>query len=258
MDTRFWGPGAWRLLHTITFSSEATAGPTAQQLQAFFEVLPYVLPCKFCRASLTDYYEADPVAVGIVSSPAQWLYRIHNRVNGKLRKQGLAVAPNPTFAAVRRIYDAEAVPGAAFPAWDFLYSIAYNNPLKTQGSPMPGAAAADRAPTTDAEKNRWNVLPPEERYKYWCRFWTLLPTVLPPAWQQSWMAAAAGAVTPCRLKGRRDAIGWLWNIRCKFDTKTRDPYRQVCSRLSQHSSGCATSRLAKTCRRRRAKHRADK
>ena len=59
MDTRFWGPSGWRLLHTITFAynPETDKSSTGQ----LFNMLPFVLPCKFCRASLTEYMENDPV-----------------------------------------------------------------------------------------------------------------------------------------------------------------------------------------------------
>ena len=66
MDTRFWGPSGWRLLHLITF---ATSDIDNDHLQLFFRNLPYVLPCKFCRASLTDYYAVDPIPSNKVEFP---------------------------------------------------------------------------------------------------------------------------------------------------------------------------------------------
>jgi hypothetical protein len=240
MDTRFWGPGAWRLLHTITF---AEVGPQAQR--RLFELLPYVLPCKYCRASLTDYYEKEPLPDFENAVAAQkWLYRVHNHVNGKLRGQGLLATRNPSFDDVARTY--KGAENGAFPAWDFLYSVAYNHPLRTKGTPMPGADAAIAA--TDAEMNRWNTLPPVRRFEYWSEFWRVLPQALPEPWKSAWAAAAA---TPCELKTRRAAVAWVWNIRCRFDTRNKDPYRAVCSRLIDHSSGCGKSKRARTCRKKR-------
>jgi hypothetical protein len=43
MDTRFWGPSGWRLLHLITY----TYDPITQRhaMRKFLEALPYILPC---------------------------------------------------------------------------------------------------------------------------------------------------------------------------------------------------------------------
>ena len=249
MDTRFWGPGAWRLLHTIAYHSTATE----EQLKDFFDVLPYVLPCKFCRASLTEYYADIPTSTILNGRQAaqEWLYRIHNKVNGKLRKQGLYASTNPTLSSVSTMYSRL---HPEFPAWDFLYSIAYNHPLKVKSTPMPGAppaASLPSSPMDDVTLNKWNLLPDRERFTYWCKFWKLLPVVLPPLWQNEWNKADDRTIHPCTLKGRRDSVLWLWALRCKFDAQTHDPYREVCSRLIQHSSGCSKSRRAKTCRAKR-------
>jgi hypothetical protein len=244
MDTRFWGPGAWKLLHTITYHSDADI----DTIRDFFEVIPYILPCKYCRASLSEYYETEQLTFTNAGELQHWLYRIHNRVNGKLRAQGLVATRNPTYASVESLYKDVCIADQPFPAWDFLYSIAYNHPLKVVSTPMPAATAT--AATTDAELNRLNILPPRKRFAYWCKFWKLLPMVLPSRWALHWVAAA-GKKTPCDLTGRRDAVSWVWHIRCKFDTTTNDPYRQVCSRLLSHSSGCSKSKRARTCRKKR-------
>lgn len=244
MDTRFWGPGAWKLLHTITYHSEAPL----EDIREFLSILPYVLPCKFCRASLTDYYEKEPLTFTNRRELQHWMYRVHNHVNGKLRKQGFVTIRNPTYDAVEKMYSGACAECSAFPAWDFLYSIAYNHPLKVKSTPMPGAPAADVAANA-AEANRWNILSPRARLTYWCKFWDILPRILPAEWKDAWVSATAGS--PCELEGRRDSVAWIWNIRCKFDTTRRDPYREVCSRLVSHSSGCSKSRRARTCRKKR-------
>ena len=74
----------------------------------FFEALPYVLPCKFCRYSLSEYMQDLPLADALADPApyalAKWLWKIHNKVNEKLRKQNLNVEPDPTFAAVKALY----------------------------------------------------------------------------------------------------------------------------------------------------------
>jgi hypothetical protein len=248
MDTKFWGPSGWRFLHTITFTYDPAKQKAA--MADFLETLPYVLPCKFCRASLTDYYEVDLYSKALDSSNAlsRWLYRIHNRVNGKLRDQGQTIPKDPTFREVREQYkfvlDA---PGPrqceSFPGWDFLFSIAYNHPLIVKGSPMPDTPP-DAYKGNMAEKNRWNILPAAERFKVWRRFWDLLPAVMPASWAKAWTSANQVAT----LKDRRSAVAWLWRVRCGF-SHGADPYRVVCGRLASYESGCSTSTRAKTCRR---------
>lgn len=248
MDTKFWGPSGWKLLHSLTFTYEPS---NRKAMAEWLSTLPYVLPCKFCRASLADYYAADPFsrALGSSDSLSRWLYRIHGRVNQKLRDQGQTIPKDPTFSQVRDQYKIILeVHGSrqceSFPGWDFLFSVAHNHPLSSKSSPMPDTP--DEAYKGDAAtKNRWNILPPTERLKVWRRFWELLPAVMPAAWSKAWTATGE---KPC-LQNRRSAVAWLWRIRCGF-SHGADPYRVVCNRLATYESGCSTSTRAKTCRRR--------
>ena len=139
MDTRFWGPSGWRLLHLITFTYEPSQ---SEKVGKFFETLPYVLPCKFCRCSLTEYMDEDPVKDALTSRKAltKWLWRIHNKVNDKLRGQGLATAENPPFEAVKKVYEERISAGcihAEFEGWDFLFSIAENHPFSPRSQSLP-------------------------------------------------------------------------------------------------------------------------
>jgi hypothetical protein len=128
MDTKFWGPSGWRLLHTIAFSE------ISPNTKKFFELIPFILPCKFCRASLTEYMEEDPVDVSSQDALARWLWRIHNKVNDKLRGQGLLKTKNPSFDTVREMYEE---PFKAFEGWDFLFSVAENHPYSRFTKSMP-------------------------------------------------------------------------------------------------------------------------
>jgi hypothetical protein len=141
MDTRFWGPSGWRLLHLVAF-----AAPSLPQkaLQTFFEELPYVLPCKFCRASLTDYIAADPIPTA-AKDYAEWLYRIHNRVNGKLRDQKLLEVPDPKWDEIKKQYTEwlkAPCTKRRLIGWDFLFSVAYTTPCPA----VPTAPMTARRP----------------------------------------------------------------------------------------------------------------
>lgn len=121
MDTRFWGPSGWQLLHLISFKSEKP--------NEVLNMINEILPCKFCRESTTEYMKKDPLVYHV---PEIWLYELHNKVNHKLRSQCkgdpavINPGPDPTFEEVEKIYTRmkpDNVPGR-----DFLFSIAVNYP----------------------------------------------------------------------------------------------------------------------------------
>jgi hypothetical protein len=244
MDTKFWGPSGWKLLHSLTFTYEPRQ---REAMSEWLATLPYVLPCKFCRASLTDYFREDDPDAALQSqdSLARFMWRIHGRVNEKLRGQGQTIPKDPTFKEIEQHYlltmTRQPRECESFPGWDFLFSIAYNHPLGGQGKPMPDAAPKDHS---DEELNKWNMLPPQRRFKYWRRFWELLPAVMPKVWADAWTKTDE---RPC-LQNKRSAVAWLWRIRCGF-SHGADPYRVVCSRLASYASGCGKSSRARTCRR---------
>jgi hypothetical protein len=254
MDTRFWGPSGWRLLHLITF----TYTPAKKtEVKEFFELLPYVLPCKFCRASLTEYMRTEPIEPALESQSklTHWLYRVHNLVNGKLRGQGLLDEKNPSFQSVKEVYEERVKEGCvrtSFEGWDFLFSIAENHPHSGHGStPMPNAPP-EKDIEGDDEKNRWNYMTAKERIPYYMRFWKVIGDVLPfEEWCNAW-----NSCNP-RLrrfeKGAKGAKKELWRIRCCLENKlelvNQEKFESVCKRLTEHKSGCNKTRKARTCRR---------
>lgn len=251
MDTKFWGPSGWRLLHTLTFTYEPTKHRLA--MREFFDTLPFILPCKFCRASLSEYYCSDTIDLKSSATLSRWLYRIHNKVNDKLRSQGQSIPKDPTYESIEKHYkgslprqDDDAC--QSFPGWDFLFSVAYSHPLSVKGSPMPPQDFDCPSWTADQRANHDNTLAPASRFTYWRRFWQLLPQVMPAAWAGAWKPRTR----PNSLQGRRDSTNWLWHIRCGF-SHGADPYRQVCRRLASYESGCSKSARARTCRKTRKK-----
>ena len=256
MDTRFWGPSGWRLLHLITFTYEPSERVAVKEM---FSMLPYVLPCKFCRQSLSAYYEADPLEPALKSRQtlSRWLWRIHNQVNAKLRGQGLASAQaaDPPFASVRKVYSDRIAAGCTktdFEGWDFLFSIAENHPF-TQNAKM-----SDAPPHASPDlRNRYNTMEPAERMEFYERFWKSVGPALPfeewrKAWDQCHLSAAA-------LRSKKTCIRELWRIRCCLESRlelvNREEFGSLCKRLAEHRSGCARKLRAKTCRREKKKKR---
>jgi len=258
MDTRFWGPSGWRLLHLIAFTAKTLPN---HHLHTFFETLPYVLPCKFCRASLTDYYAVDPIPAK-QEDYAYWLYRIHNRVNGKLREQKLLEVPDPSWDDVQTQYRKwlnAPCTSRMMMGWDFLYSVAYTTPCpEVTSSPMPGTPPIQSLKTPEL-KNRWNVLSNRERLHYLEQWWTILPYVLPfNPWRNAWKSSVHRL--PVLTKGRTKVTEWLYSTEqtmCKAlkDTVSRESFEGLCSELSAFSSGCGAikSPKVKTCRAKRSK-----
>ena len=254
MDTRYWGPSGWRLLHLISFSKEPAAGA----LREFFTVLPYILPCKYCRQSLSEYMEADPVPATGTSAFPKWLWRIHNQVNAKLRKQKLCVVPDPPFQSVKQLYMERLHQGCTrtlFEGWEFLFSVAEAHPLSAMGrSSLPLEGAPDGVATgSDLEQNRWNVLAPEKRLPYFVRFWQLLPQVLPfREWSTVWAKAGPKAAD---WRTRAASLRTLWGIRCAMESQlellNQTDYSSLCKELKSYRSGCNKSRRGKTCRRKK-------
>lgn len=246
MDTRYWGPSGWRLLHLIAASSNAAKNIT------FWETLPYILPCKFCRASLSSYYELYPIPKK-QEDFAVWLYTIHNCVNKKLRDQGQNVPPDPPLDDVLTLYNNLLTQGCTktqFPGWDFLFSIADNHPASSPSKPMPDAPSVP--PTTLQERNKYNLLTPDERKTFLKKFWSSIPDVLPfEEWKQLWNKNKSPLNQV--VKGRKQAVSWLWHIRCAMDKELyqmeKKDFYGLCKVLRNHRSGCSTNLRAKTCRR---------
>lgn len=256
MDTRFWGPSGWKMLHLITFQYDPKK--TKNTMKRFLATLPFILPCKFCRASLTDYYEKHPYKSALQSRAklTKWLYDIHNEVNAKLRSQNLHPMPDPDFKEVKSYYERwinESTPMERLTTyWDFLFSIAYCHPVDTARSTKPMPDCPKKALTCKSVKisNRWNTIKPNKRMPFYRRFWELLPKVLEPAQQISWQRASE--TTRPSISCRKSLIAWLWRMRCAIDSEYSDPYSNLCKTISSYSSDCGkASARTKTCRKRK-------
>lgn len=250
MDTRFWGPSGWHLLHLIV--SAPLNNREQLNLHKFFEYLPYVLPCKFCRYSLASYYEQRPVPTKFEAMEF-WLYNIHNDVNGKLRGQKLLSTPDPTFEEIHNRYKKwSETPCAStqFLGWDFLYSIANTTPsIKTQSAPMPNAP---NNIVTPEDKNKWNLMNYKERLPYIKQWWDLFAHVLPyEPWRKAWLKTA----NPPLENGKKQMLNWLYNnekIICKSmsEQAIHNSFGGLCKEISAFSSNCGStsSPRQKTCR----------
>ena len=242
MDTKFWGPSGWKMLHLITFRYDPS---NKVNMRDFFSSMPFILPCKFCRTSLTEYMEEDPLEPALASrdSLSRWLWRIHNKVNNKLRSQGLLKEPDTPFNTVRALYKEDP---KEFQGWDFLFSVAEGHPysrLSMKSIPMQDCP---ENPQTECivQKNKWNIMKPSERYSIYIKFWESIGKVLPYPWD-AWDACKFNIKS---LETRASLIKQLWKIKCCMEGLKKG-FRGLCKRLASHRSGCSTKKKAKTCRK---------
>lgn len=144
MDTRFWGPSGWQLLHLIAHEYPDNAdGITKRRYELFFNAMKDILPCRFCRESTADFmaqteYALHP-ALKSKKTLTKWLYDLHNRVNKKLRDQCaedprvICPPPDPSFEGVTEVYERLLkVKPKIPPGMDFLYCVVYNYPKKQE------------------------------------------------------------------------------------------------------------------------------
>lgn len=107
MNTQFWGPSGWKFLHSITaIYPENPILIEKIMMREFMQLVCDILPCKYCRASFTTYSQSLDITPYLETREMimEWLYKMHNKVNGKLRRQGFCTKENPTFEHVKKIY----------------------------------------------------------------------------------------------------------------------------------------------------------
>jgi len=140
MDTRYWGPDGWRLLHSIAVTYPERPTKQDKRLYSdFFRSLKLILPCIYCRNSFSQYIEEIPIHPYLKDrkSLSYWVYLMHNKVNDKLAKQDLHVEYNDDFIGIHNKYLRLAKNFNEFqcqdpvPGWDFIYSVLFNYPKKS-------------------------------------------------------------------------------------------------------------------------------
>ena len=129
VDTRYWGPSGWQLIHYIAFRSKHP--------QEFLLFVKHILPCKFCRKSTAKFTKELPM----IEDTGKWSYELHNKVNDKLRTQCkddpavINPGPDPSYEDVKQKYESMKLRGHIL-GRDLLFSIASNFPNEPEPSDM--------------------------------------------------------------------------------------------------------------------------
>lgn len=108
METIYWGPAGWRFLHILTFLYPETPDTGDKILMRdMMNLIPDILPCKYCRASFSKYMANLDITPALESRALmiEWCYKMHNKVNKKLRSQGFCHHDNPTLEHVYQLYN---------------------------------------------------------------------------------------------------------------------------------------------------------
>jgi hypothetical protein len=219
MDTRFWGPSGWQLFHLIASKTPPTeARPVLLDMKD-------VLPCKFCRASTSEFVRRHPLRAPY----GRWMYDIHCMVNDKLRTQCaddpkvIHPGPDPDFEEIKAKYDRMRIPDAV-PGRDFLMAIAYNFPASPESS--------------DVSTQREFVHHLADAYPF-----RELRTVA-----QGYLTAHEPSLT-----SQRAYTHWMYGLMKALSEAVGVPirsYRGYMAHLAYYKSGCANRRYkGKTCRR---------
>lgn len=132
MNTTKWGPSGWVLLHKIAEQYEAP--DTNNYYRKFFCSMKHVLPCIHCRRSYNGFLQSLPIDSWLQNNIdlSFFVYTIHNKVNEKLKIQGLLDSQDPTFKDVLEKYKKMECSFVLHACWKFLYTIVFNYPTDTE------------------------------------------------------------------------------------------------------------------------------
>lgn len=233
MDTRFWGPSGWELLHLISYNYPKNPSPDDKiNYGIFYMNLKDVLPCKYCRRSFTKYINNLPIDDYLESRDKliEWVYLIHNKVNGKLRRQGLLNTQNPSLEEVNQKYEPMLKKRCQLPGWDFIYSIVFNY----------------------SEKD-----PNPEKVRGYLTLFTYLGKVIPcPEYRKLYNKFFEKDPVSGHLTGRDKLIKWIYQLNCKINSKFKEPnkdFSRLCGYYEKFRAGSCSKKnhKGKTCRKKK-------
>ncbi len=237
MDTKFWGPSGWKLLHSIAYTyPDKPTSEDKRHYGIFYSNLKFILPCKYCRKSLTGFYKTLPIEQHLENRRVitKWMYEIHNKVNNKLRRQGFLDEPNPELDYVDQLYKDIISIRCSLPGWDFIYCVVFNYPEKQQDISMDLA-------------------------NYYLTFFKYLGYVIPCKKYRS-IYKKVYHLNPIEkaLDSREHLIKWLYRINCHINqafTEKNRSLKDIMESYEVFRAGCHTKKFkGSTCRSKMTKN----
>jgi hypothetical protein len=250
MDTKFWGPSGWELLHIVAYTyPKYPSQSTKNKYKRFFLILDKILPCKYCRDSLHQFYKELPIKHYLDNRHklTQWIYQIHNKVNDKLRKQKLLTTPNPSKTEIDRKFKefTENITGKSKTktnikikqnfnkngccpqcfGWKFIYSIAFNYP-----------------------KTKQNILTNPKKKNIYIKFFNYLGDVIAcDRTKIHYKSYIKENNISDNLENRSSLTKWLYGLECSANSTNINlaNYNKVCSKYNK----VRVKSCKKTCRK---------
>ena len=137
MDTSKWGKPGWQLIHSIAICCDEMVTDqydnAKKYIKRFYTCIKDLLPCIYCRRSYASYIKELPIDPFLEKQQIfRWTYLVHNKVNAKLRLQGYAIDPDPSYKEVLGKYEKyrSTTYKNKIHGWTFFYCIAFNYPIK--------------------------------------------------------------------------------------------------------------------------------
>jgi len=82
-----WGPSAWHLLHTLSYTyPEKPTLEKQMEIEKFISSFSELLPCKECKEGFKKYLKQNPIHSKTREGFIKWCVDAHNHVNKKLGK----------------------------------------------------------------------------------------------------------------------------------------------------------------------------
>lgn len=135
MNTNKWGPAGWNQLGPSSYRFDHILNKLpdrhANTLKLIYKLhlsnTEHQLPCKYCRESYVLYIKELPMD-SFISKGAlnNWTFKIHNKVNDKLRKQGYNNKENPSLERASSEIASKLDDYYKCTGWDYIYCIALN------------------------------------------------------------------------------------------------------------------------------------
>jgi hypothetical protein len=205
MDTKFWGPSGWKLLHSIAMCFDDNVDDK-RIYKGFFSTVRYVLPCIYCRRSYSKFLHELKIDT---KDFFKWTYKIHNKVNDKLKKQGYNSKKNPKYSTIYRKYSKFVKKINCMLGWDFIYSIIFNYP-------------------------QYSYELSNVRYNGYIKFFHYLKYVLPcKKIRESYSKYITQQPIENNMEKREDLILWCYNLE-KYLKKRCCSFENRCKRIEKY------------------------
>ena len=80
VSPKFWGPGLWNFLYSISFSYNSSKPEEENNVKMFLHSLGEILPCEQCKQHYKEYLIKNPINLKDSTSLQQWINTLHNTI----------------------------------------------------------------------------------------------------------------------------------------------------------------------------------